>query len=62
MLVLTRKPDAGDQSKITVGADIEITVIKVSGDQVRIGITAPPGIVIDRKEIWLDKAKTEDKA
>ena len=55
MLVLTRKPDAGDDSIIRVGDDIEITVVEVRGDQVRIGIKAPREMVVDRREIWQQK-------
>lgn len=39
-----------------LGGDIEVTVVKVGGDQVRIGMTKPLGMVIDRKERWLEKA------
>lgn len=49
MLVLTRKSD----ESIIVGNDIEITVIGIEGDRVRIGIKAPPNIDIYRKEVYL---------
>lgn len=55
MLVLTRKADAGDSSIITVGEDVEVTVLEVRGDSVRIGITAPRETVVDRKEVWMQK-------
>ena len=55
MLVLTRKAGSGTQSILTIGAEIEVTVIEVSGDRVRLGISAPPGVAVDRKEIWLEK-------
>lgn len=61
MLVLTRKPDAGDQSKITVGGDIEVTVLSIHGDQVRIGVDAPRDTPVNRKEIWLEKAAEDRK-
>jgi len=48
MLVLTRK--SGEV--ITVGDDIEITVIAVKGDQVKIGINAPKHVEILRKEVY----------
>lgn len=46
MLVLSRKP----QQIIDIGDGIEILVIAIRGDQVRLGITAP-GMRIDRREI-----------
>jgi carbon storage regulator len=48
MLVLTRKPN----QSIVIGDDIELTVIEVRGDQVRIGIEAPRSISVHRKEIY----------
>lgn len=48
MLVLTRKPD----QSIMIGEDIEITVLEVRGEQVRIGIRAPREVVVHRKEIF----------
>ncbi|MCS6777558.1 MAG: carbon storage regulator CsrA [Chloroherpetonaceae bacterium] len=48
MLVLTRKPD----QSIMVGNDIEITVLEVRGEQVRLGIRAPRHIAVHRKEIF----------
>ncbi|MCA1320517.1 carbon storage regulator CsrA [Bacillus haimaensis] len=49
MLVLTRKKDEA----IKIGDDIEIKVIGISGDQVKIGIEAPKHVEIHRKEIYL---------
>lgn len=49
MLVLTRRLN----ESIKIGDDVEITVIEVRGDQVRIGIAALQGIAVHRKEIWL---------
>ena len=48
MLVLTRKPG----ERITIGPDITITVLEVrrSGSTVRLGITAPREIAIDRPD------------
>ncbi|HLH79863.1 MAG TPA: carbon storage regulator CsrA [Chthonomonas sp.] len=48
MLVLTRKPD----QSIMVGNDIEITVLEVRGEQVRLGIRAPRTIAVHRKEVY----------
>lgn len=47
MLVLTRKPN----QSIMVGDETEITVIEVTGNQVRLGITAPKEIPIYRREL-----------
>lgn len=47
MLVLTRKPD----QSILIGGNIEVKIIDVQGDQVRIGINAPRDISILRKEL-----------
>ncbi|HEY3269352.1 MAG TPA: carbon storage regulator CsrA [Armatimonadota bacterium] len=47
MLVLTRR--AGQS--IQIGEDVEITVVEVRGDQVRLGINAPRNVSILRKEI-----------
>ncbi len=49
MLVLTRKKDEA----IKIGDDIEITVLSINGDQVKLGIEAPKHIEIHRKEIYL---------
>jgi carbon storage regulator len=47
MLVLSRKPN----EKIIIDDQIEIMIVEVRGDKVRIGITAPRDIVIQRSEI-----------
>lgn len=49
MLVLTRK--SGES--VMIGDDIEIAIVSVSGDQVKIGINAPKHIDIHRKEIYV---------
>ncbi|KKN75822.1 hypothetical protein LCGC14_0376980 [marine sediment metagenome] len=48
MLVLTRKPGKG----IMIGDDVEIIIVDVRGDKVRLGITAPRSISVHRKEIY----------
>ena len=55
MLVLTRKPD----QSIMVGNDIEITVLEVRGEQVRIGIRAPRSVAVHRKEVF-DQIRQEN--
>jgi carbon storage regulator len=49
MLVLTRKTG----ESIQIGDDIELTVISVKGDQVKLGINAPKNVDIHRKEVYL---------
>ncbi len=48
MLVLSRKKD----ESIMIGDDIEITIVDVRGDKVRLGINAPRGISVHRKEVY----------
>ncbi len=50
MLVLTRKPN----QSIMIGDDIEVSVLAVAGDKVRIGIQAPKEVPVFRKEVYLD--------
>lgn len=49
MLVLTRK--VGES--IVIGHDIEVTVLEVRGEQVRLGIRAPRDVAVHRKEVYL---------
>jgi carbon storage regulator len=49
MLVLTRKL----QESIKIGNEIEITVLGVEGEQVKLGISAPKNVEIHRKEVFL---------
>ena len=50
MLVLTRK---GNQS-IMIGDDIEVSVLAIMGEKVRIGIDAPRAVPVFRKEVYLE--------
>lgn len=50
MLVLTRK---GNQS-IMIGDEIEVSVLAIMGEKVRIGIEAPRAIPVFRKEVYVD--------
>jgi carbon storage regulator len=47
MLVLSRK----SSQQIMIGADIQVTIVKIDRNQVRIGIQAPAGIPILRQEL-----------
>jgi len=62
MLVLTRK---GNQS-IMIGDDIEVSVLAIMGEKVRIGIEAPRTVPVFRKEVYLEiqqgRDGTEDAA
>lgn len=49
MLALSRK----NNESIIIGNDIEITVLEIKGDQVKIGISAPKSVPIYRKEIYV---------
>jgi carbon storage regulator len=52
MLVLTRR--IGEE--IIIDGDVRITVVNVNREQVRIGITAPPSVRVDRLEIHQRRA------
>ncbi|HEY3489990.1 MAG TPA: carbon storage regulator CsrA [Candidatus Deferrimicrobiaceae bacterium] len=49
MLVLTRK--SGE--RLMIGDDVTLTILEVGKGQVRLGISAPPGVKIHREEIYL---------
>jgi len=57
MLVLTRKLN----QSIMIG-EIEVTRVEVHGDSVRLGIQAPRGVVVDRKDIGLEKQQGKQNA
>ncbi len=48
MLVLTRKTD----QSIMIGDDIEVSVLSVSGEKVRLGIEAPRDVAVFRTEVY----------
>ena len=64
MLVLTRRLE----QIITLGDPLspddatEVQVIEVRGDQVRLGVKAPRGVPVHRKEIWLQVKQEESAA
>lgn len=49
MLALSRKIN----ESVMLGNDIEVTILEIKGDQVKIGINAPKSVPIYRKEIYL---------
>ena len=59
MLVLSRQRD----ESIMIGDDVEIIIVDVRGDKVRLGITAPKNIPVHRREIYdaIQREKNEGK-
>ena len=57
MLVLSRQKD----ESIVIGDDVEITIVDVRGDKVRLGITAPKEIPVHRREVY-DAIQREKQA
>ena len=57
MLVLSRKKD----ESIMIGDEVEITIVDVRGNKVRLGITAPKNIPVHRREIYdaIQREKTQ---
>lgn len=58
MLALTRKLN----ESIVIGNDIEITLLEVKGEQVKIGISAPKSIPVYRKELYLQIQEANKEA
>jgi len=60
MLVLSRQRD----ESIMIGDDVEITIVDVRGDKVRLGITAPKQISVHRREIYdaIQREKAAEKS
>lgn len=57
MLALTRKKGEA----LVINNNIEVTVLEIRGDQIKIGITAPKDVPIYRKEVYL-QIQEENKA
>ena len=57
MLALSRKKDEA----IVINNNVEITIIEIKGDQVKLGISAPKSVPIYRKEVYL-QIQEENKA
>jgi carbon storage regulator len=60
MLVLSRQKD----ESIMIGDDVEVTIVDVRGDKVRLGITAPKSIPVHRREVYeaIKREKAEKEA
>jgi len=55
MLILTRRPG----ESIQVGEEIEISVLEIRGNQVRLGINAPADVLVLRSELVQAKPSTD---
>lgn len=58
MLALSRRKDEA----IIINDDIEIKVIEIKGDQVKLGITAPKSVPVYRKEVYIQIQKANEEA
>ena len=58
MLVLTRKSN----QSIMIGDDIEISVLAVMGEKVRIGIEAPRSVPVFRREVYVEIKEEGDES
>ena len=58
MLALTRKKG----ESLVVNNNIEITVLEIRGDQIKIGIQAPKEVPIYRKEVYVQIQKENEEA
>jgi carbon storage regulator len=58
MLALSRKIN----ESIMIGNDIEITILEIKGDQIKIGINAPKTVPIYRKELYLQILESNKEA
>ena len=58
MLALSRKKN----ESIIINNDVEITVLEIKGDQVKVGITAPKSVPIYRKEVYLQIKEANEEA
>lgn len=58
MLALSRKTN----ESIMIGNDVEITIMEIKGDQVKIAINAPKSIPIYRKEIYVQIQQANKEA
>ena len=58
MLALSRKVN----ESVMIGNDIEITILEIKGDQIKIGINAPKSVPIYRKELYLQILESNKEA
>jgi carbon storage regulator len=53
MLVLTRKSG----QSIVIGGDVELTVLEIDGDHIKVGVKAPRSVPVYRSELWAEIQK-----
>ena len=58
MLVLSRQRD----ETIMIGDDVELTIVDIRGDKVRVGISAPSSVSVHRKEVYEAIRKENEQA
>lgn len=58
MLALSRKKNEA----IIINNNVEVTILEVKGDQVKVGITAPKDVPIYRKEVYLQIQEANQEA
>ncbi len=58
MLALSRRIN----ESIVIGNDIEITVLEIKGEQIKIGITAPKSVPVYRKELYIQIQESNQEA
>jgi carbon storage regulator len=58
MLALSRKTG----ESLMIGNDVELTILEVKGDQVKVGINAPKSVPIYRKELYLQIQEANKEA
>ncbi len=58
MLALSRKTG----ESIVIGNDVEVTVLEIKGDQIKLGINAPKSVPIYRKEIYMQIREANKEA
>lgn len=60
MLILSRKTG----EKLMIGDDVELTILGIKGNQVRVGVSAPKDVPVHREEVYLriQNEKQEVKA
>ncbi len=58
MLALARKVN----ESIVINDDIEVTILEIKGDQVKIGISAPKSVPVYRKELYVQMQEANKEA
>lgn len=56
MLILSRKL----RESIVIGDEIEITIVGIKGNQIRLGIEAPPDVSVHRSEVYVRVKRDEE--